>query len=203
MIERFFAFVSLLMARIGGALLLGAAILIGTEVILRYSRLGAFSLGTELSSYALAVGASWALAYVVFERGHVRIDVLPQRLPARAKAVLDILGLASLAGIGFVLSAGALEMFQTSWGLSARANTPLGTPLVIPQGAWTAGLFWFTAIAAWRTGRAFVAMIAADFARVDTIAGSPGTEEEVEEAISETQQWLGKSPDRADDRGTV
>jgi TRAP-type C4-dicarboxylate transport system permease small subunit len=190
MIERSLRAISLLMARIGGLLLLAAAILISVEVILRYTRLARFSFGTELSSYALAVGASWALAYVVFERAHVRIDILPQRLPQRPKAILNILGLASLAAAGLVLSAGGFEMVQTSVQLWARANTTLGTPLAAPQGAWTFGLMWFTAIAAYRTAGAVVALVRLDFNRVTAIAGSPSTDEEVEGAIIETKQRL-------------
>ena len=191
-IERVLRSVSLLMARIGGGLLLAAAILIAVEVAVRYLRIASFSVGTELSSYALAVGASWSLAFVVFERAHVRIDVVPQRLPLRPKAILDILGMASLAAVGVVLAAGGWEMFLTSVGLWARANTTLGTPLAYPQGAWTFGLVWFTAIAFYRMTVAGVAFMKLNFAAVSAVAGSPSTDEEVEGAISETKQLLEK-----------
>lgn len=189
-LENAIALVSRLMARAGGIMLLAAALLVAAEVLLRYTRVATLSLGTELSTYALAVGTTWALAHVVLERAHVRVDVLTQRLPRLPKAVLDIAALASLFAIGVVLSAGAVEMFQTSLRLSARANTTLGTALALPQGAWTLGLIWFTLVALYRTVVAGIALVRGNFAEVDRIAGAPSIDDEAEEAVAETEQRL-------------
>ena len=42
----------------------------------------------ELTGYLMAVGMSWGLAGTLFERGHVRIDVLVQRMPLRVRVWL-------------------------------------------------------------------------------------------------------------------
>ena len=185
--ELVLATISLWMARVGGAALLGVAILTTVEVGMRAARLQAPSIATELASYALAVGATWALAYVVFERSHVRVDVLAQRLPAPARGVLDALALASLAVVGAMLSFGAFGMVSTSLRLASKSNTTLGMPLAWPQGAWLFGLLWFTFIALYRTAQAVVALVHRDFSEVSRIGSSPSADDEIEDAISETE----------------
>ncbi len=178
------------MARIGGFCLLAAAILVSLEVTLRATRLAAWSVGTELASYALALGATWSLAYVVFERAHVRVDVLAQKLPPFPRSILDLLAMASLVLIGTVLSFGGVEMVATSLRLASRSNTTLGIPLAWPHAAWTLGLIWFTAVAALRTLQALVAVLKKDFQEAARITSSPTTDDEVEEALAETRQRL-------------
>ncbi len=163
-----------------------AAILIAVEVTLRSTRMGAISAGTELSSYALATAATWSLAFVIFERGHVRVDILVRRLPTLLRSSADILSLLSLAIVGLVLTLGAWEMFGTSLRLSARSNTTLGIPLAWPHGFWAVGLGWFTFVAGFRTLEALHGFWRQDFAMVDRVCASPSHEDEVEEAISET-----------------
>ncbi len=189
-LERVVVAISLWMARIGGFCLLAAAILVSLEVTLRATRLAAWSVGTELASYALALGATWSLAYVVFERAHVRVDVLAQKLPPFPRSILDLLAMASLVLIGTVLSFGGVEMVATSLRLASRSNTTLGIPLAWPHAAWTLGLIWFTAVAALRTLQALVAVLKKDFQEAARITSSPTTDDEVEEALAETRQRL-------------
>ncbi|WIY52390.1 TRAP transporter small permease subunit [Devosia sp. YIM 151766] len=180
------------MARLGGFLLLGAAILVTVEVIGRSSHLFVISLGTELATYALAVAATWSLAYVVFERAHVRVDVLAQRLPPLPKALLDLLALASLAAVGAVLASGGIEMFTTSLRLASKSNTTLGMPLVIPHGAWTFGLIWFTAVSLFRLVQGAMAIARHDYAEAARISAAPSADDEVEDAIADTEQRLSR-----------
>lgn len=178
------------MARIGGVLLLGAAVLVSVEVLGRSSQLLVFSLGTELASYILAVAATWSLAHIVFERAHVRVDFLAQRLPPAQRAILDLLALASLVAVGAVLTFGAVEMVMTSLRLSSRSNTTLGVPMSIPHGLWTFGLFWFTAVSAFRCVQALRAVLRKDYAEAARIGASPSADDEVESAIAETMGRL-------------
>lgn len=178
------------MARVGGILLLGAALLVAVEVICRYTRLFVFSFGTELSMYALAIGATWSLAYTVIERAHVRVDVLCRRFAERPRALFDVLAMASLVFIGGILTFGAIGMTETSWILSAKANTTLGTPIALPQGIWTFGLLWFTFVAAYRLIVAGMALSHGNYAETFRIASSPSLDEEAGETISETEDRL-------------
>lgn len=182
--------VSLWMARIGGGALLGVAILIAVEVFLRMFRIGNLSVGTELASYTLALAATWSLAYVVLERGHVRVDIIVRKLPNVPRSVLDLLALMSLAIVGAALLYGAYTMLSTSLRLGSRSNTTLGIPLAIPQGLWTLGLAWFTLVAVGRAVQAFLAIRRQDWADAARIAASPSTDDEVEEAIAETANRL-------------
>src|SRR3954447_4600959 len=60
--------VSLWMARIGGLMLLGASVVITVEILLRKLFFLPFSIGTELSTYALAISGSWSFSYALLNR---------------------------------------------------------------------------------------------------------------------------------------
>lgn len=51
---------------------------------------------TELTGYLMAIGMSWGLAGTLLERGHVRIDVLVQRLPLGVRVWLHLASLLAL-----------------------------------------------------------------------------------------------------------
>lgn len=94
----------------------------------------------EVTGYLMAIGMSWGLAGTLFERGHVRIDVLVQKLPLRLRAWLHLASLLALlvATAFFVYGAGWLA--YDSWELGATDLSALHTPLALPQGLWAAGL---------------------------------------------------------------
>lgn len=174
------------MSRVGGTLLLLAACLVSFEILARKLLLLPFNVGTELATYALAVGASWSFAYALLQRAHVRIDVLRRPLPQAARSALDLLALGSLVAFGLILSWHVWGTVQTSWKLGAKENTPLATPLVIPQALWLWGIGWFTAVAALETVRAAWAMLLGDGETLNRIAAPLGVEDELEEAIAKT-----------------
>ncbi len=171
------------MSRVGGVFLLLAALLVSVEILGRKFLHLPFSVGTELSSYALAVGASWSFAQALLQRAHVRIDVLRNLLPGWARTALDLLALVSLAAVALVLSWHVWDTVATSWRLGASENTPLATPLVIPQLLWLWGLLWFAAVAVVETIRAFAALARGDMSAVNRIAAPPGVEDEIDEAL--------------------
>ncbi|MBO0906096.1 TRAP transporter small permease subunit [Jiella sonneratiae] len=190
MLETTLRQISLVMSRLGGGMLLAAALLVAVEVSLRMSRLVIFSVGTELSSYALAVGAAWSFAHVVFERAHVRVDVVSQRLPPLPRAFFDVLAMASLAVVGFLLTLAAWTTFATTLALDTHSNTTLATPLAVPQGLWVAGIGWFTFIAAYRTATAAAALLRRDLAEVTRIAAPPSAEDEASEAALDARSRM-------------
>jgi TRAP-type C4-dicarboxylate transport system permease small subunit len=98
---------------------------------------------TEVTGYALAFGISWALGHALVARAHVRIDVIIDRLPARARYPLHILSLAALAVfIGFI-AFGAYGLLDESLLFGATDISLLRTPLWIPQGLWAFGIAVF------------------------------------------------------------
>ncbi|AWM89048.1 TRAP transporter small permease [Microvirga sp. 17 mud 1-3] len=165
----------------GGALTIGSVLLISFDVIVR--KFFGFSTGgaDELSSYAFAISTSWALAFATLQRANVRVDVLYQYLPVRISAVLDWLSIVALGAFMAMLTRYAYEVVATSWVQNSAANTPLATPLVIPQGLWFIGLVWMCLVLALMLLRASVALITGRFDEVKAIAGVRSTQEEAEE----------------------
>ncbi len=135
--------ISQIAAWCSGLLLFLAALMIGVEVVLR--KVFAFSIGgaDELSSYALAISCAWGFSFALIKKSHVRIDVLYSRLPRFARSFLDITAHLLLGLYIVVLSYFAFFVLKTSIVKHSAANTPLSTPLWIPQGLWFAGLLWF------------------------------------------------------------
>jgi len=126
-----------------GGLLFLASILIAVEVIAR--KAFSYSIGgaDELSSYVLAISCTWGFSYALFRKSHIRIDVFYSRMPKPVPYMLDLLSHVLLGGYLVILSYFAFFVVKTSVVKHSAANTPLATPLWIPQGIWLAGLLWF------------------------------------------------------------
>ena len=172
----------------GGLMMLAAALIIGVEVVLRKIFLVSLGGADEMASYALAIGTVWALSFALIERAHIRVDALYMRLPKRIGAAFDILALVSVLVFTSILTWFAAHVFLTSWSFDATANTPIGTPLWIPQGLWVLGLVVFvltTTVLVWRTSAAF---LAGDIAAVSRIAGTKSIEEELGEEIAHVEE---------------
>ncbi|MEI6113416.1 MAG: TRAP transporter small permease [Burkholderiales bacterium] len=93
----------------------------------------------ELTGYMMAVGMTWGLAGTLFERGHVRIDVLVQRMPLRVRVWLHLASLVALIVSTGFYTWGAVSLARDSFSFDATDLSTLRTPLVIPQGLWAAG----------------------------------------------------------------
>lgn len=184
------AAVSLWMARIGGTLLLLISFLIAVEILARKFLFLPFNVGTELSTYALAVGSSWSFSYALLHRAHVRIDVLRNILPRAAQAGLDILALLSLTALAFVLAWYVYDTVETSWTLQARENTSLGTPLIIPHGLWFIGLVWFAFVCIEQTMIVLATLARGDLAGVLRQAAPAAVEEELEDVLATVEPPL-------------
>lgn len=145
---------------------------------------------TELNGYLLAIGMSWGLAGTLFERGHVRIDVLLQRLPQRWRTALHLLSLLALAvSVGFFIW-GSVSLTLDSLSFGATDLSALRTPLVIPQGLWAAGFVLFgLAVLAWLS-RGLALAWQGQAAQLDAELTSRSDQDEA----AETLQALGKAP---------
>ena len=166
---------------VGGALTLASALLISYDVIVR--RLFGVTIGgsDELSGYAFAISTSWALAHAALERANVRIDVVYEHLPVRVAAVLDWVALVALGVFAAFLAWHAQEVLAQSWQQGSRANTPLGTPLWVPQALWVTGLVWFALVLALMLIRASVALVHGDLAAIRELCGIRSATEEAQE----------------------
>jgi TRAP-type C4-dicarboxylate transport system permease small subunit len=157
--------------------------LVAVEVLLR--KFVGITLGgiDEISSYVLAISTAWAFSFTLLQRAHIRIDVLYNLLPTRLCAVLDIVALAALAWFTALLTYWAGVLFATSAEFGSTANTPLQTPMWIPQGLWIAGLVLFLATVALLLVRALWRLVQGDLAEVRRIAGVRTVEDEIQDEI--------------------
>lgn len=174
----------------GGALTIGSVLLISFDVLAR--KFFGFSTGgaDELSSYAFAISTSWSLAFATLQRANVRVDVLYQYLPVRLSAVLDWLSIVALGAFMATLTFYAYDVVATSFAQSSTANTPLGTPLFIPQGLWLAGLAWMCLVLALMLVRASLALVTGDIATVKAIGGVRSAQEEAEEEAAAGERMV-------------
>lgn len=165
----------------GGALTLASVFLICFDVLAR--KFFNFTTGgaDELSGYAFAISTSWALAFATLQRANVRVDVLYQKLPVRLSGLLDWISLVAMGVFIGYLTYYAYGVAETSWIQNSAANTPLATPLWIPQSLWTLGLVWLCIVLALMLLRASVALVTGDLATVKAICGVRSAIEEADE----------------------
>lgn len=183
-IESFLYFVVRLGAWCGGILMLAAAALIGTEVILRKVFLVSLGGADEMACYALAIGAAWSFSFALLERAHIRVDALYLLLPERVRSWLDLTALLSLVFVSAALTWFAAHVLLTSWKLNATSNTPIGTPLWIPQGLWWLGLLLFLCTASLLLARAVRSLRCGDAGEISRMAGTRTIGEEMSEKVA-------------------
>lgn len=124
---------------VAGWFYLAIAILITFDILAR--RLLGFSseATTELTGYLMAIGMSWGLAGTLVDRGHVRIDVLVQRLPLRLRVWLHLASLVAMVVTTSFFVYGAWTLAHDSFDFGSTDLSSLKVPMVLPQGLWLAG----------------------------------------------------------------
>jgi TRAP-type mannitol/chloroaromatic compound transport system permease small subunit len=175
----------------GGLLILAAAVLVSVDVLLR--KLVSVTLGgaDELSGYALAIGSTWSFAFVLLNRGNVRIDALYQWLPRPLAAVCDMLAVLSLLVFVSLVAWHGWSVLANSWTVGARSNSSLAVPLAIPQALWWIGYGWFVLCGLVLLLRGALAFGRADWNDVNRLIGARSIEEEAADELSSAVQSLG------------
>lgn len=166
------------LARLGGALVLASAVLVGAEVVLRNLFGLAVLHSFELTIYLFAVAVSLSFGHALVRRAHIRIDVVTALLPRPVRAVLDLLALVAITALAVLYAVHGWGVVAQSAALGARSNTTLAVPLAVPEGAWAVGLTLFALTAAVLTLR--VAGLLAR-GRVDAVIARAGVADEAAE----------------------
>ena len=136
----------------------------------------------EIGGYTLAVVCALGFSYALAHRSHTRVDIVLALLPARGRAVLNAIGMVVLgAVVAFATWRGFVEL-KDSVEFMSVANSPLQTPMWLPQGLWLAGLAMFASIAIIFAMDA-VRLVFVDWRRVNRIYGPPTVAEEIEEEL--------------------
>lgn len=156
-----------------GIVLLACVAFTLLEIVSR--RLG-WTLGgvDEISGYVMAVTTSWGVSYALTEQAHVRIDLLRQRIVPAGRALFDALAMLCMAGTAVVIAWRGWSVLAKTLSTGARANTPLETPLWIPQALWWAGWLWFAISASLLVIFVVQMFVRADFEGVEKAAGARG-----------------------------
>jgi TRAP-type C4-dicarboxylate transport system permease small subunit len=138
---------------------------------------------TEINGYLLAIGMSWGLAGTLLERGHVRIDVLLQRVPLKWCVLLHLLSLSALlVTVGFFVW-GAVSLTLDSLAFGATDLSALRTPLALPQGLWAAGFILFGVAVVGLLMRSLSQCLSGRAAQMDAGLTSRSYQEEADETL--------------------
>jgi TRAP-type C4-dicarboxylate transport system permease small subunit len=167
----------------GGLLMLAAAVLVSVDVVLR--KLASVTLGgaDELSGYALAIGSTWSFAFVLLNRGNVRIDALYQYLPRAWAALCDLLAVIALLAFVSLVAWHGWGVLAQSWQIGARSNSALAVPLALPQALWWLGYAWFVFCAVLLLLRSLLAFAGADWRTVNRLIGARGVQDDAAEEL--------------------
>lgn len=178
-------------AIIGGALLLVASVLICIDITLRYTMSITLGGADELSGYALAISSAWGFSSALLSRSHIRIDTVYVRIKSiGARALLDLISLATLLGFFGMVTWYAWGVVKQSWDSSSRSLSAIEMPLIIPQGLWFAGLLFFVALSALLLVRGLLAFLSGNYAGLFALIGSKSALAEAEEEIAAVAHGL-------------
>jgi TRAP-type C4-dicarboxylate transport system permease small subunit len=180
---RFLDRVAVFLALIAGGAVAVLALLIVFDITAR--SLFRFSLqGTdELGGYALALTGSLGLAYTLIRRGHPRIDIGFRLFPPRMRQVLHVVALATLTGFALFMSQHAIDEFRGTIAFGSVTNTPLQTPLWVPQVFWLAGTCFFALTTAAMTVHGVLLISQGRGREVETLYGPLTVDEELDEYL--------------------
>jgi len=138
----------------------------------------------EFSYYALAVSTSWAFAYALLVKAHIRIDALTQQFATPFRVACDVVALIGMSVFAFMATAAVFNLLERSWQRGSTSITTMATPLWIPQGLWLAGFAFFAFVSAILLLRvAFALLVERNREPVDRYAGAQLLEEDIEASI--------------------
>ena len=132
----------------------------------------------EIGGYVLAFVGSLGMSLTLLRRGHPRIDLFFRFFPKTVQDMLHVLAQATMAGFAIFLAWHALGEFRETLRFGSITNTPLQTPLWIPQVVWVAGLGFFALTACVTTAHALLLLLTKP-AAVSRVYGPPTVDEEV------------------------
>jgi len=160
-----------------GLILLATVVLILAEIALRQTPFGSLRGSDEISGYVMAGLASWGLTYAMLERAHVRIDMVQHKLRASWRCALDVLAIASVAAVSSTVAIYSWNVLAKTIKRGSHANTPLETPLWIPQSIWFSGWVWFAITSTLLTMVALILFAKSRREELSAIVGNPGSQE--------------------------
>lgn len=177
--------VARLLALAAGYGLLGLALLVTVEILLR--RFMNFSLqgGNELGGYVLAILAAFGFSFALLERAHTRVEILIERVSGRPQAWLNLISAWCIALMAMFMAWRAGGALMESIEFGSLSGTPLMTPLWQPQSLWVLGLTFF-GITALAIAVHSTVLLLRDYRELNRLYGTKSLEEIIEEETVST-----------------
>ena len=172
-----------------GWLLVAVSFATGFEIVARrwfgYSLRGV----DEISGYALAITSACGFCWAFVTRSHMRITLLFPYLPPIARTLLNLLAALALAGMALFCAWRGWNELMANFASGRSSNTPLQTPLWIPQSFWFAGLALFALTTGVAAAHA-IGLVFRDRGLLDRLYGPASLEEEVRAEVSQLETRL-------------
>ncbi len=108
-------------------------LLVVVDVFMRYVMNRPLMVSDEFSAYMLVALSFFGLAYTWREKGHVRIEILVNRLPPRIYGWIRLLGLILTLIFMIEMDRAAYKMITYALQINLRSSTWLMFPLFWPQ----------------------------------------------------------------------
>jgi TRAP-type mannitol/chloroaromatic compound transport system permease small subunit len=175
----------------GGLLILASAVSVSVDVLLRKFTTVTLGGADELSGYALAIGSTWAFAFVLLNRGNVRIDALYQHLPRGLAIACDLVALLALLAFASLVAWYGWAVMRYAWEIGSHSNSSLAVPLAIPLTLWWAGYGWFVACGMLLLARALTALAGGDLATVSRLIGARSVQDDAADELHAAHESLG------------
>ncbi|MEM7375941.1 MAG: TRAP transporter small permease [Pseudomonadota bacterium] len=168
-------------ATVGGLAMCGAAFMVTLDVLSR-KLFGVTLRGAdEITGYVFACTTTWAFAHALMTRSHIRIDAAYTVLGTPMRALLDVLGLGLLTLYIGLLTRSAWSVVTESVRYDYTAQTPLATPLWLPQSVWFAGLAFMSVCLAFLMVRALWLVARRDWQAINAFAGVRSLDQDIAE----------------------
>lgn len=128
----------------GGALIV-MSFIVTFEALIR--KFAGTTLGSidEIVAYVFAAAATCSFGFALFQRAHIRIEIVRGLFPGPVRTAMDVLALASFTVVFSIIGWNAISLAFDAYATGARSVTVLRVPLVWPQSIWALGL-GFTAM---------------------------------------------------------
>ncbi|MEO3997961.1 TRAP transporter small permease subunit [Mesorhizobium sp. CAU 1732] len=131
---------------LGGLMLVVSCLLVTVDVFLRKFFVVTLGGANDLAGYAFAIAMSWAMAYVLLNRGHIRVDVLYGWFSPPVRSILDTASALALTMAAMLLLRWSADTAYQSWRMGSVSNSDLAVPLWVPQALWSLGFAYFAAV---------------------------------------------------------
>lgn len=171
-----------------GLVLIAFALFVSAETVSRKVFNFSFQGADELGGYALAIGGALSFTIALLERGHIRIDLLHDKLGPRAQAVMNWLAAVSLAALGLFLARYCWLVIRDTLDYGSTAPTAWATPMIYPQSVWYASLLIFTATSLWLALKATRYLFSGNFTGLNQEFHPKGAMEELDEELSDLKR---------------